>query len=450
MTHIPEKYRQQSRRSAPSGPDRQLPLDRVVGWVLFFAIIALSVAAFAVKPGSGGIDDVAARDVGGPFGDASAVTQAGGATEPGDSSTADDSTDDGSAQPTDPGAEADADAGNDEAASPADTTITVAFTGDVLVHESVAESARTDSGYDFAPQFGDVAPILEAADLAICHLETPISSDNSTLAYYPTFIVPSQLADGIDRAGFHGCSVASNHSLDAGEAGVRSTTTELTRVALGFAGVAGPSEVRGRLTNYTVDGTTIGHISYTYGFNGLEPTGRNAELANVLDLETIARDAAETRANGANFVVVSAHWGDEFSIGLSDYQATLGPQIADLADVDLVIGHHAHVVQQVSQVNGKYVAYGLGNFLSNQGPDPDSCPSCPPESQDGVILLVDIDSNGGTPQVTGVRAVPTWVDRANGHVIRVLRQGDDGERGASYQRTAAALRGDGVDVTIAE
>ena len=33
--------------------------------------------------------------------------------------------------------------------------------------------------------------------------------------------------------------------------------------------------------------------------------------------------------------------------------------------VDLIVGHHAHVVQPIEQVNGVWVVFGLGNVLSN-------------------------------------------------------------------------------------
>ncbi|MEE9416989.1 MAG: CapA family protein, partial [Acidimicrobiales bacterium] len=401
-----------------------IPLDRAVGWTIFFSIVLLCFAAFFANPSGSALDGIAATDIG----------------ENGIPTVAVDAP--GSSPATNPeSADGPADGSiSTEVAQPiGDGVITIAFTGDVLVHESVAQSAATEDGFDFSTQFGEVETILSDADLALCHLETPISSDNSALSYYPAFLVPSELADGIEGAGFAGCSVASNHALDAGESGVRSTFTELQRVTLGIAGVAGPNETRGRAARYEVGGVSIGHLSYAYGFNGLEPSGRNIELVNLLDASAIEADAASLKADGVDFVVVSAHWGSEYSTELTSQQAELGPRLIASPNIDLVIGHHAHVVQQIVEYDGQYVAYGLGNFLSNQSAE--TCSPCPTTTQDGVILLVDIAlASSGGYEVAELRAVATWVDRSNGHVIRVA---DDDSR----QRTIAALTASGVGLS---
>ena len=68
----------------------------------------------------------------------------------------------------------------------------LAFTGDLLPHGSVqrAGTAFVAEGWDFAPLYEEVRPIIEGADLAICHLETPISIDDTNLSGYPLFSGP--------------------------------------------------------------------------------------------------------------------------------------------------------------------------------------------------------------------------------------------------------------------
>jgi hypothetical protein len=149
--------------------------------------------------------------------------------------------------------------------------VTLVAGGDVLVHSAVWESARTHAGgegFDFAPMFEPIAAFVAGADLAICHLEVPLSADNAHLASYPRFSAPFELADGIRAAGFDGCSVASNHVLDQGVAGIDATLDHLDRVGLGHAGAARTPEEAHSITTYEVRGTRIAHLSYTYGFNG--------------------------------------------------------------------------------------------------------------------------------------------------------------------------------------
>ena len=80
--------------------------------------------------------------------------------------------------------------------------------------------------------FSQVAPILRVADLAVCHVETPMSPDNRRLSSYPLFSVPNQLADAIAYAGYDTCSLASNHSTDSGMRGVAGTIESLAHVGM--------------------------------------------------------------------------------------------------------------------------------------------------------------------------------------------------------------------------
>ena len=83
-------------------------------------------------------------------------------------------------------------------------------------------------------------------------------------------------------------------------------------------------------------------------------------------------------------------------------------------EVDLVVGHHVHVVQPVDRLGDEYVVCGLGNFLSNQ-----SANCCPVATQDGMIAFVGLlEGPDGRIRAIGVEYVPTWVDRDNGYVIR--------------------------------
>ncbi len=437
--------RQASGRRLPTNP-APIRYDRLAGWIAFFVVLGLCAVALTTDPTAGSIPGVTARDIGGDTEGEPTAGPTEASTEADADSESVSENNDGEAN-SETG-ETEAGGGVTDATDVSDGgTVTLAFTGDVLVHESVAGNAATNPGYDFSPQFRDVAPILQRADLAICHLETPISSDNTSLSYYPAFLVPTELAAGLSGAGFNGCSVASNHALDAGESGLQSTFEQLERAGLGISGIAGPADQRARSTAYRVREATIGHLSYTYGLNGLEPSGRNAQLTNLIDASVIEADAASLKSQGADFVVVSMHWGTEYTTGLNEQQAALGPQLIASDNIDLLVGHHAHVVQQVSEYDGEFVAYGLGNFLSNQSGE--TCSPCPDSTQDGVILLVDIaPGSSGSYEVTDLRAVATWVDRTNGHVIRVVDATATGEGATSAQRTAEAIGGDSVSVAF--
>ena len=294
---------------------------------------------------------------------------------------------------------------------------TISASGDILIHERVAEAAtNADGSFDFAPLFNPVRDLIATRDFAICHLEVPLSSTNDDLAFSEgAFRVPLELADAIQGVGFDSCSVASNHAWDSGEASVTSTIEQLRRVGLSHVGIANTSEDAAKSWQFNVLGNTIGHLSYTFGLNGRAPGEVPQDRVAQIDEAEILADAARQRELGSEFTIVSMHWGAEFQNEPDALQSDLGPRLLASPDIDLIIGHHAHVPQQVVEINGEYIAYGLGNLLSNQAQGIPECPtSCPTDSQDGVLLDFVVERNaGGTLTVVDVVANPTWVDNRN-------------------------------------
>ncbi|MXZ67706.1 MAG: CapA family protein [Acidimicrobiia bacterium] len=324
--------------------------------------------------------------------------------------------------PSGPAPSADADPASMPSSAPAihgPRSFTIAATGDLLIHSPIVRRARRGDGWDFTPMFDQVAPILQAADLAVCHVETPMSPDNERLSTFPLFSVPNQLADSIAYAGYDTCSLASNHSLDSGMRGVAGTIDALDRVGVAHTGMARSPEQGAALNLLDVKGATVAHLSYTYGLNTGELRPENTHLANIIDEETILVEAGRARAAGADFILLSLHWGTEFRRMPDRYQTEVGPRLLSSPDVDLIIGHHAHVVQPVARIGGEYIAYGLGNFLSNQSPQ---WGARKPGTQDGVILRLTVtqDPTTGRWSVTSISHTPTRVNRATFEIVNAL------------------------------
>lgn len=345
------------------------------------------------------------------------------------------------------------------APTPAPRQARLAFTGDLLSHTSVFNRAKAIGGdelaYDYRPMFEMVQGTLSRADLAICHLETPLSPDNSRLSGYPLFNAPGDLARSIAAVGYDGCSTASNHSLDKGIIGIAATLDLFDQAGLGHAGMARNSQEAAAPTLYEVNGITVGHLSYTYGLNGLILPADRPWAVNVIIAEGILNEARAAIAAGADFTVLSIHWGAEYRVAPTAQQRALAKELLAGDEIDLIVGTHAHVVQPVELIGGNYVIYGLGNFLSNQSPE--SCRSCPPESTDGVIVVVELlERESGDIQVAEIGATPTWVDRRTFTIVDVYAALADGalpelarQLEQSLGRTTTTLRSYGVDVVVA-
>src|SRR6266487_878598 len=105
--------------------------------------------------------------------------------------------------------------------------------------------AHGGRAYDFRPMLGAIEPIISAADLAVCHIETPLSPTGRHLSGYSRFNGPPQIAAALHATGYDACSTASNHSLDQGAKGVSGTLHVLDGAGLRHAGIArNPQEAR--------------------------------------------------------------------------------------------------------------------------------------------------------------------------------------------------------------
>ncbi len=319
-------------------------------------------------------------------------------------------------------------------AAPPPRTGTLAFSGDVLAHTGVWKAADTGDGYDFSPLLAPIAPQLTAAGAAICHLEVTLGRPGDRWTGYPRFRAPPELAAALAGAGFDGCSVASNHALDYGEPGVTATLDAMDAAGLKHVGTARSSAEDQEPARYLVDGISVAQLSYAYGFNGFTEPADKSYLVDQIDPAAILADARAARAGGAEFVVVSLHWGQEYRHEISPAQQAVADALAaEPGVIDLVVGTHAHVVQPISRVGQLWVVWGMGNMVSNNSP---RC--CLADATDGVVVTVTIgDTPGGGVGVQGVAFTPTWNERAG---FRVLPIATTLEAGVTDPRLAADLR----------
>ena len=259
--------------------------------------------------------------------------------------------------------------------TPERRTFTLVGTGDVLLHERLwlqaeRDAAETGNGVlDFTPQLANIAPIVSGADLAICHLEVPLAPADGPYEGYPTFSGPPQVVSALDATGYDACSTASNHTFDQGAGGVTRTLDALDAAGIAHAGSARtPSEAE-QTTMLDVETTEgpvkVGLLSYTYGFNGIPYPASETFWANEIDEQEILADAATARQRGAEVVVVALHWGTEYDHDPNSQQAEVAPRLIGAPDIDLLLGHHAHVVQPIENIGGKWVVYGMGNLMAN-------------------------------------------------------------------------------------
>ena len=268
-----------------------------------------------------------------------------------------------------------------------------------------------------------VRPIIESADVAICHMETPLSADDTRIAGYPFFNAPRAFAEAPFEVGYDGCSTASNHAMDKGQDGVNATIEVLEAIGLTQDGMARSEAEDLEPTFYDAAGIKVAHISATFGLNGFSLPAGEPFWVELIDTDAILAEARAAREAGAEFVVVSLHWGVEYRHSPTNAQIEVLEAILPTPEVNLVVGHHAHVVQPIDTLRGEWVVFGLGNFLSNQ-----SGACCATAAQDGLIVEIDLfEPVPGIIEVEGVRYTPTWVDRRDYTILPVAEALADDE-----------------------
>jgi Bacterial capsule synthesis protein PGA_cap len=319
---------------------------------------------------------------------------------------------------------------------------TIEASGDLLIHSLVWERALALGGgtYDFAPLFDAIEPYVAGADLALCHVETPMTP--APPASYPIFNTPPELARGIKATGFDACDTASNHSLDQAQIGIDQTGKALDRVGVEHTGSFPSPAARRKPVIVDIRGVRVALLAYTTDTNGIPLP--HPWSVNIASRGRVLADARRARRMGAEAVIVNLHWGGEI---VPEYQSEPSSGQLELVEglmasrlITAIVGQGPHAVQPIRRINGKFVVFSEGNLISNQSP----LAGLPESSQDGLIALLDCVASGGKVEVRRVRYVPVFVNHPD---YRVLPIGDALKEGpgdptllrGSYERTVSVV-----------
>lgn len=245
-------------------------------------------------------------------------------------------------------------------------SFSVVATGDVLIHPALTEQAKADGGgrFDYRPLLAGIKPLISGADLGICHLETPLAPEGGPYSGYPSFSAPPEIADAIKDTGYDTCSTSSNHTIDQGAEGVTRTLDKLDAVGVEHTGSARSAAEAAKPLILDVHGVKVAQLSYAFGFNGIKVPAGKPWLANQIDVDDVLAAAHKAREAGAQVVIASLHWGIEYQHDATAEQRSQAKKLLASDDIDLIVGHHAHVVQPFEKIGDKWVAYGLGNSVA--------------------------------------------------------------------------------------
>ena len=203
--------------------------------------------------------------------------------------------------------------------------------------------------------------------------------------------------------GYKSCTTASNHTIDQGTAGVTRTLDELDAAGLAHTGSArSAAEAATPMILTMPNGVKVAQLAYSFGFNGLTVPASEPWLANLTDVAKILAAAHAAKLAGADIVVLSMHWGTEYTHTATALQKSQAAQLLASPDIDVILGDHAHAVQPMQMINGKWVIYCMGDQISAHDP-PNN------DNREGVMPIFTFTETAGAWKVTKVEAVPTWM-----------------------------------------
>ncbi|SFW91975.1 CapA family protein [Amycolatopsis australiensis] len=283
-------------------------------------------------------------------------------------------------------------------------SFSVVATGDVLIHPALTEQAEADGGgkIDYRPLLAGIKPLVSGADLGICHLETPLAPEGGPYSGYPSFNAPPEIADALKDTGYDTCSTSSNHTIDQGAEGVTRTLDKLDAIGVKHTGSARSAAEAAKPLILDVHGVKVAQLSYAFGFNGIKVPAGKPWLANKIDVDDVLAAARTAKQAGAQVVIASLHWGVEYQHEPTADQRSQARKLLASDDIDLIVGHHAHVVQPFEKIGGKWVAYGLGNSVARHS-EPRG------DTEEGAAARFRFVRDGGRWKVDKAEYVPTLV-----------------------------------------
>jgi poly-gamma-glutamate capsule biosynthesis protein CapA/YwtB (metallophosphatase superfamily) len=248
------------------------------------------------------------------------------------------------------------------AAQDAAKPVVLAFGGDVHFEGAVGVRLRA------APRLvlASIGPVLRRADVAVVNLETAVTARGAPAPKEYVFRAPPSAFSALRAGGVDVVSMANNHGMDYGEAGLRDSLAAARRTGVPVVGIGLNDAQAYRPFRTTVRGRRVAVIGATQVLDdelisawtaGPDKPG----LASAKDVPRLLQAVRAARKT-SDTVVVFLHWGIELEQCPSRDQRTLARELV-AAGADIVAGGHAHRVQGAGRMGKALVGYGLGNFV---------------------------------------------------------------------------------------
>ena len=242
--------------------------------------------------------------------------------------------------------------------------VSIAITGDVMFARNMAGVLNLNSS-----PFAGVSNVTSNVDLLIINFENAATtSGNAVKGDVPLkcdpIYVPLAKANNRTIA-----TLANNHVFDYGVNGMRETVKVLKENGIIPIGAGENESSAHKAVTLEINGRNVTVINYMdsenfkeYSIEVIPPANGSTPGYSSYNITDAKKQIAEARKNGSEFIIVSVHFGNEYSNSPNSNQVKIAHELID-AGADAVIGAHPHVPQGIEMYKGKPICYSLGNFI---------------------------------------------------------------------------------------
>ena len=259
--------------------------------------------------------------------------------------------------------------------------VSILHLGDTMLGRHVGE--KIEEGLD---PFQFVHEKLKQYDVVVANLEGPITEGGKCQIKPYSFKFATTTAYLLAHHNIHGVSLANNHSYDCFSKGLIDTRKYLSEKNIFYFG---GGLIKDSYTVQTIEGEEV-------VFVGIDMTIGEIAIENFY---TLIQKLNKTH----EIIVVHIHSGNEYETNFSKVQQSVAHNLIDRG-VDVIIGHHPHVMQPVEIYKEKPIFYSLGNFIFDQNGE---------ETTKGYGVAMEIFDNKIVYKVLPYRILhtqPTFLD----------------------------------------
>lgn len=313
--------------------------------------------------------------------------------------------------------------------SPEPDTITLAFAGDVHFERQVRGLLKQPDS-----QWQVKLPEMRNADFAMLNLETALGTAGRPAPKNFTFQAPGVALDKLGAAGVDAITMANNHAVDYGRAGLEDTLSIIAASPMPVVGLGNEASEAFAPHRVNIKGVNTAVLASSqvleWTMDNWAASDSRAGIATDKDPQRL-RAAVRAAAADSDLVVVFMHWGTEGGSCPNERQMERVRQLTE-DGADIIVGAHAHRLQANGWHERAFVGYGLGNFIWY---------NTAAESRRSGVLTVTVDANAakargehGTPSEQPLVTAFEWTPKriaADGEPMSVT--------GAARQDVTAAM-----------